>query len=53
MSMRLSLAFALSLAVGLAAASDPFAGLQFPDGKTRSLEQFHGQTVITVWFCAH
>jgi hypothetical protein len=53
MSTRLSLALALSLAAGLAAASDPFDGLQFPDGKTRSMEQFHGQTVIAVWFCAH
>ncbi len=52
MNARLHVAAALAFAASLAAA-DPFDGLQFADGKSRSADQYHGQYVVMVAFCAH
>ena len=49
---RLHIAAALAFAATLAA-QDSFEGLQFADGKARSADQFHGQSVVLVAFCAH
>ncbi len=49
---RFHLAAALALTAALAA-QDRFEGLQFADGKSRTAEQFHGQNVVVVDFCAN
>ena len=36
-----------------AAAADPFAGLQYTDGKSRTAADFAGQNVLMVYACAH
>ena len=36
-----------------ATAADPFAGLQYTDGKSRSAADFAGQNVLMVYACAH
>lgn len=42
------------LLIGIeAAASDPLIGLRFCDGKSRSFNDFAGQTVMVVTFCGH
>jgi hypothetical protein len=51
MKPSLHVAAALAFAASLAAA-DPLDGLQFADGKSRSVDQFHDQYVILVAFCA-
>ncbi len=52
MHSHLRIAAALVFVAALAA-QDPLEGLQFADGKSRSAEQFHGQNVVLVDFCAH
>jgi hypothetical protein len=51
MKPTLHVAAALAFAASLAAA-DPLDGLQFADGKSHTLDQFHGQYVVLVAFCA-
>ena len=36
-----------------AAAADPFAGLQYTDGQTRTADDFAGQPVVLIYACAH
>ena len=36
-----------------AAAADPFAGLQYTDGKARSAADFAGQPVVVIYACGH
>lgn len=52
MTRFLHIAAALAFVAALAA-QDPLEGLKFADGKSRSADQFHGQNVVLVDFCAH
>ncbi len=49
--MRILLLFVCTVAFAIAA--DPYASLQFTDGKSRSAADFAGQGVVTVYFCGH
>jgi hypothetical protein len=52
MTKPMHVAAALAFAASLAAA-EPFGGMQFADGKSRGMDQFHGESVVLVNFCAH
>lgn len=47
--MRLILLLAVVLGC---AAADPFEGLNFADGRQRTLADFHQQGVVLIHFCA-
>lgn len=51
--MLLRTCLVLILALVAAWGADPLVGLRFADGKARSLDQFHGQTVVLINLCSH
>ena len=43
----------LLLATALHAGEDPFSGIRFSDGKTRTISDLGDQTVVMIYFCGH